>query len=158
MSVPEAQSLAAAGPGPPKDLRPLPLPLGIQSGYIQTADLTYHFLVSGIKTDQSKGLILLVHGFPELAFSWRHVMPALAREGYQVVAFDQRGYGRTTGWDTRPYDEADISTFAFTRIVQDVVGLVFALGYRTVRCLIGHDFGAVGASCCALVRPDVFER
>ena len=43
--------------------------------------------------------MLLLHGFPELAYSWRKVMPALAAAGYHVIAPDQRGYGRTTGWD-----------------------------------------------------------
>lgn len=84
-------------------------------------------------------------------------MPALAEAGYYVVAFDQRGYGRTTGWDTSPFAETDMSQFTLTNIVRDVVTLVHALGYRKVECIIGHDFGAVTASRSALMRPDLFK-
>ena len=45
-----------------------------------------------------QGLVVMLHGFPEIAYSWRKVMPALAASGYHVVAPDLRGYGRTTGW------------------------------------------------------------
>ena len=84
-------------------------------------------------------------------------MPAIAAEGYHVVAYDQRGYGRTTGWDTREFSSVDLNTFTFTRLVRDAVILVNALGYKEVACVIGHDFGAVGASMCALMRPDLFK-
>jgi len=84
-------------------------------------------------------------------------MPAIAAQGYYVVAYDQRGYGRTTGWDTRPFSEVDLNSFSFTRLVRDAVILVNALGYKEVKCVIGHDFGAVAASMCALMRPDLFK-
>lgn len=73
-------------------LPPLHLPPEIIQTYIQTSDLKYHVLQAG---DSSKPLLLLLHGFPELAFSWRKVMGSLSRlgGGYWVVAFDQRGYG-----------------------------------------------------------------
>jgi pimeloyl-ACP methyl ester carboxylesterase len=83
-------------------------------------------------------------------------MPTIADEGYFVVAYDQRGYGQTTGWDTRDFSSVDLNTFTFTRLVRDTVILVNALGYRKVACVIGHDFGAVVASMCALMRPDLF--
>lgn len=85
-------------------------------------------------------------------------MPDIAAAGYYVVAYDQRGYGRTTGWDTRPFGEVDLDSFRFTRIVTDAVRLVYALGYTEVKCIVGHDFGAVGASLCGLIRPDIFKR
>ncbi|TVY28570.1 Epoxide hydrolase A [Lachnellula hyalina] len=122
---------------------PLPLPLGITESYLPSHDLTYHVLSAGVP---SKPLLLCLHGFPELAFSWRKIMPQLASDGYHVVAYDQRGYGRTTGWDTRPFDQVDLNTFSFTRLVRDAVILVNALGYRSVACILGHDFGAVVAS------------
>jgi pimeloyl-ACP methyl ester carboxylesterase len=100
---------------------------------------------------------MLLHGFPELAFSWRKIMPALAEEGYYVVAYDQRGYGRTTGWDTDSFSAVNLNTFTFSRLVRDAVILVNALGYKEVACVVGHDFGAVGVSMCALMRPDVFK-
>lgn len=84
-------------------------------------------------------------------------MPALADAGYYVVAFDQRGYGRTTGWDDSTYAKTDLSQFTMTTLVRDVVVLVNALGYTEVKCIVGHDFGAVTASMCALVRPDLFQ-
>ncbi|KAL6150810.1 hypothetical protein ACJQWK_00482 [Exserohilum turcicum] len=77
--------------------------------------------------------------------------------GYYVVAFDQRGYGRTTGWDTSSFINTNLAQFALTNLVRDVVTLVYALGYRKVKCIVGHDFGAVTASMCALMRPDLFN-
>jgi len=84
-------------------------------------------------------------------------MPALADQGYHVVAYDQRGYGQTTGWDTRAFDQVDLSTFTFPRLLRDAIIIVSALGYKEVACVLGHDFGAVGASLCALIRPDIFK-
>ncbi|RDW62380.1 hypothetical protein BP6252_11813 [Coleophoma cylindrospora] len=139
-----------AGPSLP----PLPLPQGISQSYLPSLDLTYHYLSAGVP---SKPLLLLLHGFPELAFSWRKIMVPLANLGYHVVAYDQRGYGRTTGWDTREYSTVDLNTFSFVRLVRDAVIFVSALGYKDVACVIGHDFGAVSASLCALMRPDIFK-
>lgn len=137
---------------------PLPLPAGVTESYIKTDDLTYHILEAGHHAESKKPLILLIHGAPELAFSWRKIILPLAACGYHVVAYDQRGYGRTTGWDTRPYAEVDLKTFAYSRVVTDAVRLLFALGYKEAQCVVGHDFGAVGASLCALIRPDIFRR
>lgn len=133
---------------------PLPLPSGITESYLPSHDLTYHVLSAGQPT---KPLILCLHGFPELAYSWRKIMPSIADEGYHVVAYDQRGYGRTTGWDNRGFSSVDLNTFTFTRLVRDAVIFINALGYKEVACVIGHDFGAVGASMCALMRPDIFK-
>jgi pimeloyl-ACP methyl ester carboxylesterase len=99
--------------------------------------------------------VLLLHGFPELAYSWRKVMLPLAAAGYHVIAPDQRGYGRTTGWDGS-YD-ADPDPFRVLNMVRDAVGLVYALGHRTVAMIVGHDAGAPVASWAALVRPDIFR-
>ena len=79
-------------------------------------------------------------------------------DGYHVVAYDQRGYGRTTGWDTKRYHDVDLNTFRMTEVVKDAVRLVNALGYTECACIVGHDFGAVGASLSAMIRPDVFKR
>jgi pimeloyl-ACP methyl ester carboxylesterase len=99
--------------------------------------------------------VLLLHGFPELAYSWRAVMPALAVAGFHVIAPDQRGYGRTTGWSAS-YDD-DLRPFRLLNSVRDALGLVAALGYRSVASVVGHDFGASVAAWCALLRPDVFR-
>ncbi|KAL8971849.1 MAG: hypothetical protein Q9183_000851 [Haloplaca sp. 2 TL-2023] len=85
-------------------------------------------------------------------------MPPLAEAGYYVVAFDQRGYGRTTNWDTRDFPNVDLTTFALTNLCRDVEVLVERLGYQEVECIIGHDFGCVPASLCALTRPDIFKK
>src|ERR1700732_3634273 len=82
-------------------------------------------------------------------------MPSLAAAGYHVIAPDQRGYGRTTGWDDS-YD-ADQDPFRILNMTRDAVGLVFALGYRSVAMVVGHDAGAPVASWSALIRPDIFR-
>jgi pimeloyl-ACP methyl ester carboxylesterase len=99
--------------------------------------------------------VLLLHGFPELAYSWRKVMPALAQTGCHVIAPDQRGYGRTTGWD--PAYDGDLASYRLVNLVRDAIGLVAALGYRSVEAVVGHDFGSIVAAWCALLRPDVFR-
>ncbi len=100
-------------------------------------------------------VVLLLHGFPELAYSWRHQLRALAAAGYHVIAPDQRGYGRTTGWDGRY--EADLTPFRLFNLAKDVLALVRALDLDGVTAVIGHDFGSFVAGCCALMRPDVFR-
>ena len=114
--------------------------------------LTMHVLEAG---DAARPCVLLLHGFPELAYSWRKVMLPLAEAGYYVIAPDQRGYGRTTGWDA-DYD-GDLGSFRMLNLVRDALGLVSALGLRSVAAVVGHDFGSPVAAWCALVRPDVFR-
>ena len=72
-----------------------------------------------------------------------------------MIAPDQRGYGRTTGWDA-DYD-GDLASFRLLNLVRDALGLVSAFGYRSVDAVVGHDFGSPVAAWCALVRPDVFR-
>ena len=116
--------------------------------------LTMQLLEAGSATAQ-RPLLLLLHGFPELAYSWRRVMPALAAAGCYVVAPDQRGYGGTTGWD--PAFDGDLASFRMLNLVRDTLGLVDALGYRQVAAVIGHDAGAGVAAWCSLIRPDLFR-
>lgn len=78
-------------PAPP--FPPLPLPDGITESYLPSHDLTYHVLSAG---DPKNPLILCLHGFPELAFSWRKIIPQIAAEGYHVVAYDRKRYRNTT--------------------------------------------------------------
>jgi pimeloyl-ACP methyl ester carboxylesterase len=131
------------------------LPAGIRSRFVRDINgLRMHVLEAGFE-DRNRPLILLLHGFPELAYSWRRVMLPLAAAGYRVVAPDQRGYGRTTGWDA-DYD-GDLGSFRILNAVRDALGLVSALGHREVALVAGHDFGASVAAWCALVRPDVFR-
>ena len=137
------------------DLPDIPLPSTIRSRYVDDINgLRMHVLEAGFET-RGRPCLLLLHGFPELAFSWRKVMPALAAAGYHVIAPDQRGYGRTTGWNA-DYD-GDLALFRLPNLVRDALGLVSAFGYRTVDAVIGHDFGSSVAAWCALIRPDVFR-
>jgi pimeloyl-ACP methyl ester carboxylesterase len=133
----------------------IPLPSGIRSRFVDGINgLRMHVLEAGFET-KGRPCVLLLHGFPELAFSWRKVMPRLAAAGYHVIAPDQRGYGRTTGWDAN-YD-GDLASFRLLNLVRDALGLVSAFGYRSVDAVVGHDFGSGVAAWCALVRPDVFR-
>jgi len=131
------------------------LPAGIRSRFVDGINgLRMHILEAGFERE-GRPCVVLLHGFPELAFSWRKVMLPLASAGFHVVAPDQRGYGRTTGWDAA-YD-GDLRSFRLLNIARDALGLVAALGYRSVAAIVGHDFGSPVAAWCALVRPDVFQ-
>src|SRR5215207_8192036 len=131
------------------------LPRGIRARFVDNVNgLRMHVLEAGFETP-GRPCVLLLHGFPALAWSWRKVMPALAAAGYHVIAPDQRGYGRTTVWDGN-YD-GDVASFRMVNLVRDTIGLVFALGYRSVVSVIGHDFGSTVAAWSALIRPDVFR-
>ncbi|HVB42770.1 MAG TPA: alpha/beta hydrolase [Streptosporangiaceae bacterium] len=91
-------------------------------------------------------LVLLLHGFPESWYSWRHQITALAAAGYHVVAPDQRGYGQTGGPD-------EVAGYTMLHLVGDVIGLMGALGEQTA-VVAGHDWGAPVAWSTALLRPD----
>lgn len=128
------------------------LPGGVRSRRIEGVNgLSVHLLEAG---EPERPALMLLHGFPELAWSWRKLMPRLAAAGYHVIAPDQRGYGRTTGWNAR--FDGDLASFRQFNLAQDIVELLFALGLTEVRAVIGHDFGSSVAAHCALVRPDLF--
>ena len=130
------------------------LPEGVRSRLIDDVNgLRMHVLEAGFE-DAGRPCLLLLHGFPELAFSWRRVIGPLAAAGYHVVAPDQRGYGRTTGWN--PDYDGDLAPFGMLNLVRDAVALVCALGRDRVAAVVGHDFGSPVAAYCALARPDMF--
>jgi len=131
------------------------LPRGIRARYVEGVNgIRMHVLEAGFDGDRRPG-VLMVHGFPELAYSWRKVMLPVAAAGYHVIAPDLRGYGRSGGTDVR-FDD-DLGPWATLNEVTDMVGLVSAFGYRSVAAVIGHDFGSPLAAWCAVVRPDVFR-
>jgi len=109
--------------------------------------------VNGVRlrvTEQGTGpLVLLCHGWPELAYSWRHQLPALAAAGFRVAAPDMRGYGRSEA-------PPDIEQYSILHMVGDMVGLVGALG-ETEAVIVGHDWGASIAWSSAMMRPDLFR-
>jgi len=140
------------------ELAPLPsstLPSGVRSRFVEDVNgLRMHILEAGFEV-VGRPLVLLLHGFPELAYSWRKVMRPLAASGLHVVAPDQRGYGRTTGWDGS-YD-GDLAPFRTLNLVRDAMALTSALGHRSVRGVFGHDAGSTVAAWCSLIRPDLFR-
>jgi pimeloyl-ACP methyl ester carboxylesterase len=134
-------------------LDPALLPRGVRACFVPGVNgLTVHMLEAGTI---GRPCLLLLHGFPEIAYSWRRVMSALADAGYYVIAPDLRGYGRTSGW-IADYD-ADLSPWRATNLVRDAMGLVYALGYRSVAAVIGHDVGSFVAAWATLIRPDIFR-
>jgi pimeloyl-ACP methyl ester carboxylesterase len=136
------------------ELAPFPLAAGIRARQVDNGNgLSMHVLEAGFDAP-GRPCVLLLHGFPELAYSWRKVMLPLAEAGFHVVAPDQRGYGRTTGWQ-QGY-EAGLDEFRLLNLVRDAAGLVSALGHQTA-AVVGHDFGSPVAAWCALTRPDVFR-
>jgi pimeloyl-ACP methyl ester carboxylesterase len=131
------------------------LPAGIRARFVTAVNgLRMHMLDAG-GAPPGRPLVLLLHGFPEIAYSWRRIMPMLAAAGFHVVAPDLRGYGRTSGWSA-DYD-GDLHPFGILNAVRDALALVFALGHRSAAAVVGHDFGASVAAWRALVRPDVFR-
>ncbi|TWO67727.1 alpha/beta hydrolase [Caenimonas sedimenti] len=131
------------------------LPPTVRSRRIAAVNgLTMHVLEAGFDAGP-RPVVLLLHGFPELAYSWRKVLPALADAGFHAIAPDQRGYGRTTGWDGA-YD-GDLGSYHFFNLVRDQLALLSALGIQQVHAVVGHDFGSPVAAWCAVTRPDVFK-
>ena len=117
------------------------------------AELKHHTLtVNGIRmhvAEQGTGpLVLMCHGWPELWYSWRHQLSALAAAGFRAVAPDMRGFGETEA-------PADVNDYTIMHTVGDVVALVSALGERKA-IIIGHDWGAPVAWTAAMMRPDLF--
>ena len=94
--------------------------------------------------------VILLHGFPELAFSWRHQFPALADAGFHAIAPDQRGYGRTSV-------PPDVSDYRMSELVADVHGLLDALDLNTAT-FVGHDWGAFVLWHMAMLSPERIER
>ena len=133
----------------------VPLPEGIVSRKIQNNNGLEMHILEARPDKKDRPLIILAHGFPELAYSWRHILPEIASLGYAVIAPDQRGFGRTVGWSNQY--ENSLEPFNLVNLARDIVGLVKALGYTEVKAIIGHDAGSYVAGICALIRPDIFK-
>ena len=131
------------------------LPSQIRSNVCKGVNgLDIHYLEAGFE-GKNKPLIVLLHGFPELSYSWRKIILPLSESGYHVVAPDQRGFGATTGWDNSYV--SDLSSYYQVNLVRDILGFVSALGYKKVASVIGHDSGAAVAGWSALIRPDIYN-
>lgn len=117
---------------------------GLKHRIIETNGIKMHI------TEQGEGpLVLLLHGFPEIWYSWRHQISVLAEEGYHVVAPDLRGFGDTD-------QPKDIDQYTILHLVGDIVGLLDALNEETA-VIVGNDWGATIAWNAALLRPDRFR-
>ncbi|MGY4647951.1 pimeloyl-ACP methyl ester carboxylesterase [Mycobacterium sp. URHB0021] len=101
---------------------------------VETNGVTLRVIEAG---DPEAPVVLLAHGFPELAYSWRHQIPALAEAGYHVLAPDQRGYGGSS----KP---RAVDAYTVVELSNDIVGLLDDVGAERA-ALIGHDFGGVVA-------------
>ena len=110
---------------------------------IETNGVQLHTLEAG---EPGAPVVVLAHGFPELGYSWRHQIPALAAAGYHVLAPDQRGYGRTTS-------PADISAYNIADLSGDLIGLLDDVGAERA-IFVGHDWGAPVVWSSAQLHPD----
>ncbi|WP_342375272.1 alpha/beta hydrolase [Myxococcus stipitatus] len=117
---------------------------GITHRVIETNGIQLHVAEAGVGP-----LVLLLHGWPESWYSWRHQIPALAAAGFHVVAPDVRGYGRSTA-------PKEVEAYRMTELLADFVGLLDALGERTA-VVVGHDWGAAMAWTCAALHPERFR-
>ena len=115
--------------------------LGVAHRIVETNGIRMHVAEQG-----AGPLVILLHGFPESWYSWRHQLSGLSDAGYHVVAPDQRGYGQTD----RP---KEIDKYTQLHLIGDVVGLIDALG-ETQAVLVGHDWGTAPAWGTALLRPE----
>jgi pimeloyl-ACP methyl ester carboxylesterase len=120
---------------------------GITHRMVDARGLRMHIAEAG-----TGPLVLLLHGFPESWYSWRHQLTALAAPGFHAVAPDQRGYGRT-GPPGGPGQAADVTQYTILHLTGDVIALLDALGEQQA-FVAGHDWGAPVAWHAALLRPD----
>ncbi len=111
---------------------------------IETNGISLHIAEAG-----EGPLVILCHGFPELWYSWRHQIPALAEAGYHVVAPDMRGYGGSDAPES-------VEAYSIFQLTGDMTGLVTALGCDEA-VIVGHDWGSIVAWQTALFRPDMIR-
>ena len=131
------------------------LPPGIRSRFVDNHNgLRMHVLEAGFG-DPRCPCVILLHGFPELAYTWRNQLLPLAEAGFHVVAPDLRGIGRSAGQPVAFND--DVLPYSLLNRVGDVLGLVRALGYQRVAAIVGHDWGGPTAAWCGILRPEVFQ-
>lgn len=120
-----------------------PLPAGVRNSTVAVNGVELSVLEAG------QGFpVLMLHGFPELAFSWRHQLPALAAAGYRAIAPDQRGYGRSS----RP---EELTLYDIEHLMGDAIELLDKLGCERA-VVVGHDWGSMVAWTLALRHPSRF--
>jgi pimeloyl-ACP methyl ester carboxylesterase len=118
---------------------------GAKHRRVDVGEVTLHCVEAG-----SGPLVVLLHGFPEFWWSWRHQIPALAKAGFRVVAPDLRGYNLSD----KP---RGVKAYAVEKLVTDVAGLITALGEERAH-VVGHDWGGAVAWSFAMFRPELLRK
>jgi pimeloyl-ACP methyl ester carboxylesterase len=116
-----------------------------RDGYADLGEVRLHYVEAG-----EGPLVVLLHGFPEFWYSWRHQIPALTAAGFRVVAPDMRGYNLSS----RP---AGVGAYSSDKLADDIAKLIAERGERSA-LLVGHDWGAVVAWATAMYHPQAVER
>lgn len=119
----------------------------LEHSYIETNGIKLHVVQAGPKSGVP---VVLLHGFPEFWYGWRHQIPALVEAGCRVIVPDQRGYNLSD----KPKGAKNYGAFT---LVEDIIGLIDVLGYEKVN-LVGHDWGAVVAWTLAILHPERLHR
>ncbi|MGH2462567.1 MAG: alpha/beta fold hydrolase [Candidatus Limnocylindria bacterium] len=117
----------------------------MQTEFVEANGIRFH-----CKVDGEGPLVLLLHGFPQFWYQYRHLLPALAAAGYRAVAPDMRGFGDTS----RP---TRIDDYQLRILGDDVAALINAFGERKAH-VMGHDWGGIVASEAALSHPECVDR
>ncbi len=120
----------------------------VRERWVETRGLRFFVREAG---PEDGPLLVLLHGFPELAEMWEPLMAPLAAQGFRVVAPDQRGYGRSE----RP---TGVAAYGLERLVDDVGDLIEALGPKPAAAVVGHDWGGAVVWGIGRLRPELAER
>lgn len=139
----DAQESKAAHTGKPASGDPAEENLGMH-GYADSSGVKIHYVTQG-----SGPLVVMIHGFPDFWYTWRHQMPPLAAN-HQVVAIDQRGYN----WSDQP---EGVASYAMDRLVDDVLAVVNHF-QRDQAIVVGHDWGGMVAWQFAMRYPDATDK
>jgi pimeloyl-ACP methyl ester carboxylesterase len=121
--------------------------IDLRHGYADLGEVRLHYVEAG---PQDGPPVVLLHGFPDFWYSWRHQIPALAAAGLRVIAPDMRGYNLSS----KP---AAVSAYTPRRLAGDIRELIRERGFERA-CMAGHDWGAAVAWALAMAHPDVVER
>ena len=112
---------------------------------VNTGEVALHVVMEGTGTP-----VVLLHGFPEFSYGWRHQMAPLAAAGFQAIAPDLRGYDRSDKpWGVEKYE--------LSRLAADIAGLIRGLGHSRAH-VVGHDWGGIVAYQVAMDHPEVVDR
>ena len=117
--------------------------------------LNVHYLETGYEENKLKPCIIMLHGFPELSYSFRKIMLYIGKHGFHIIAPDQRGYGSTIGWSK---DLLNLNKFNMLTLANDIYQLKKSLSIEKSPIILGHDFGSTVASFCSLLYPNNFSK